>query len=273
MKYTVNVFIIITLIVTSCIGPIPEISEYNDFPSWNFDGDSIVYTSISNDEELSGLYIGDTCGNKKLIINMDVINLNWFPDGKRVLFKFDNIYSIKTNGDSLTSILNNEIIFNPSLSRNGKELLYNIDSNKIVLYSLNSELCKEVGIGLYPSWLSNNYQYIYVDKGEENTENKICISDTSGLNTTIITESNNPLDNYIYPIISPDGTQIIWMNNNDLEICSVDGSEKRLLISNGYYPSWSPDSKKIVFSRYKENEFDKAIFIMNINNLILKQLF
>lgn len=272
MKLLYKVLLAIALILISCHEPIPSITQFDDFPIWSPMGDYIAYISMKNDLETNGLYVIDTCGNTKLVLNGSLQNLNWFPSGNRILFKSVYIYSINIDSDSLTLSFDNNITTDPVLSPNGEQLLYNSDTNKIIISSLNGKFSKHIGYGLYPSWSSDNNHFIYVNKEVENSLNQIWISDTANIYQTLVTESNNPSDDYKYPKISLDGEKIIWMNNNNLEIINIDGTQKRTLITNGFYPSWSPNSKKITFSRFLDNEFGKAIFTINVDGTELRQI-
>jgi hypothetical protein len=73
------------------------------------------------------------------------------------------------------------------------------------------------------------------------------------------------------PAISPDGRQIAYAQNRDLQVIGTDGSGARSITSGGHndqFPAWAPDGKRLVFLRADVGD----LFIVNIDGTGLRQL-
>ena len=105
---------------------------------------------------------------------------------------------------------------------------------------------------------------------------EICIADMDGSNIMKLT--NNTAEDW-HPEISSDGKQIAFMSdrdgNREIYIMNSDGSNQKRLTFNAadefWYPSWSPDGSKIIFSSYDENE-EKHIYMMNKDGSSVKKI-
>jgi TolB protein len=61
------------------------------------------------------------------------------------------------------------------------------------------------------------------------------------------------------PEFSPDGTMLAYDDDFRVFTVNPDGTGRRLLVRNGYDPTWSPSGDRILFSRYRVDN-DVAIF-------------
>ncbi len=94
--------------------------------------------------------------------------------------------------------------------------------------------------------------------------------DTSGNNNIRLTY--NDKEDYD-PSWSPDGITIAWTSNNGVWLMNADGSNQREFIGNySSAPSWSPDSKKIVFSKLTPTRDKIVLCVINIEGSGLRQL-
>jgi Tol biopolymer transport system component/TolA-binding protein len=55
------------------------------------------------------------------------------------------------------------------------------------------------------------------------------------------------------PVWSPDGKSIVYRKEGNLWITSINGKETKMIIKNGGYPHWSPDSKWLFHSNWENN--------------------
>lgn len=85
-------------------------------------------------------------------------------------------------------------------------------------------------------------------------------ADGSGLRR--LTHGRRALQQDVDPAWSPDGTKLAFVRDTttpstdlrdpdvyDVYVVDADGTNERLLVSNGQTPSWSPDGRRIAFSR------------------------
>ena len=93
----------------------------------------------------------------------------------------------------------------------------------------------------------------------------ICHMNPDGTNKTDLT---NILGMAMFPVWSPDGTKIAFMNrsgeNLDIHVVDADGSNKRRLTYDpawDLFPTWSPDGQRILFQTNRDGNME--IYIMN----------
>jgi len=88
---------------------------------------------------------------------------------------------------------------------------------------------------------------VYVSAAAGNDD--IYLQSTSGQTAINLTKDSSADDNM--PAFSPDGEFIAFRSERDhggLFVMGRTGESVRRLTTNGYYPSWSPDGRRIVFS-------------------------
>jgi len=76
------------------------------------------------------------------------------------------------------------------------------------------------------------------------------------------------------PDLSPDATKITFTVNNGIYISDANWENSRKISNFGWQPKWSPDGKKIVFSKaaIRHPGVDNAIFLYNLNDSTLRKV-
>jgi Tol biopolymer transport system component len=64
------------------------------------------------------------------------------------------------------------------------------------------------------------------------------------------------------PELSPDGAMVAYDRSFDVYLVNADGTDRRLLVENGYEATWSPTDAVLLFTRYRVDT-DNAIFSVN----------
>jgi TolB protein len=114
----------------------------------------------------------------------------------------------------------------------------------------------------------------------------IFVMDADGANRTNITQ--NPRASHRAPSWSPDGSKIafaavrnvnrvdLWNANLDIFVMNADGTNPVRLTEDArfnWFPSWSPDGKRIVFVRATHDDQTTAdIYVMNADGTNLANL-
>jgi Tol biopolymer transport system component len=95
----------------------------------------------------------------------------------------------------------------------------------------------------------------------------LCRSDLNGENIVQLTHDEG-ID--LFPALSPDGEQVVWMSEqqhrHELYLMDVRGNKRRQLTHNGAYdvsPSWSPDGQQLVFVSNRDGNYE--IYRMGID--------
>jgi Tol biopolymer transport system component len=263
--------------------PIP-IDEY---PTWSPDGFWIAYSHISVDlgdtTYPTGLYLIDTSGNNRhLLVAGFASNPDWSPDGSWIAFASGAIFKLKPSGENLTKLFSVERAFFPSWSPDGRKIAFDTQyqdpRGAIAIWLVNSDGTglrdiSQHGTGEWrePDWSPDCSRIVHLRYIGIGTE-EIFVMDTLGLNPQRLTY-NAEVDRD--PRWSPDGTKIAWTHVANgvgkIHIMNSDGSSQRELIE-GSYPSWSPDSHQIVFTRWAQTKDKATLWISNRDGTGLKQL-
>jgi Tol biopolymer transport system component len=73
------------------------------------------------------------------------------------------------------------------------------------------------------------------------------------------------------PEFSPDGRLLAYERSFSIYVASFDGTDRRLVVRNGFEPIWSPDGNKLAFTRYRVDT-DVAIFSVGLDGTELREL-
>lgn len=239
-------------------------NQFNDVdPAWSPDGSQILFVSDRDGITTSyRIYVMSFDGTKQTRLGFSESQEwfpTWSPDGTQIAYSVEeandettgiNIYVMNVDGSDntrITTAQNFNEYFVSSWSPDGTHLL------------LSSDFAFEPDLKVY----GTNYAFYRVNVDGTHME-------SIGL----------PGGKEFYPPspkYSSDGSKIVYhANDATVYIGSADGSEvyfRRV----GYYPAWSPDDKKIVFTRRQlisegiySNDMD--IYVMNLDGSNLVQL-
>lgn len=263
MKTTKTILIIplLLLLVHGCnqLNEPPYTSAY--CPTVSPDGKHIAFYHNSGNNRgnapfESGIYISSIEGeNKKLIYpyNGNTV-VKWSPAGSQIVIRNgiiilqNNEFKYFRSNETLGSYADNF-----SWYPDGKTLLYNINDSIYVCdtFFLNSRKLPVRGYSV--TWMPDGERLVYL-KGKE-----IFIADTLNYQEIQITNDGREKD---YPACSPDGSFIAFHSYEGISLIKNDGKDKFFLIKGGS-PTWTPDSKAIVYS--KEVGWDTFLWKINID--------
>jgi len=263
---------------------IPEDIPRDETPAWSPDGNWIAYThynpDVSDTTYPNGLYIVDTTGqNRRLLIAGPAYNPDWSPDGNKIAFNNGDIFIINFTGDSIIAITNVGSSFLPRWAPNGLKISFARsgvqDTVGIWITDLNDGSMTRWDYGSAPAdWSPDGLKFVYGNSPiSSTTESQIWIADVNG-NNKLQLSSNSYITNR-YPSWSPDGLKIAWSathnGNSDILSMDADGSNQHKL-TKGIYPTFSPNSQKIIFQNFNESNDKMVLWMINIDGSRLKQI-
>ena len=225
-------------------------SEFRDIsPSWSPDGTRIVYSSGKDVHEIYTI----NADGSDLVQLTDGLAWNdtpsWSPDGLRIVFESTDtdytsgIYVMKTDSSGITQLPHTDASSHPSWSPDGHQIVFIQPSD--------------------PVWF-DDFNNIYV----MNTDSSGRMQITDG--------GPGP---YSQPSWSPQGKQIAFTfynyedGDDEIFVMNADGSNLTQLTYNSasdQNPSWSPDSRRIVFESDRDGDYE--IFVMNADGSNQKQI-
>ncbi len=168
-----------------------------------------------------------------------------------------------------TKYLNGKIVFGSD--RSGDDAIYTMNPDGSNPVAINSD-----SYGERANWSPDGTKVAFI--GYDNYT-QIFSMNADGSNLTSLTNNTNSSVSYYNPTWSPDGNKISYISNPnsgppnyyfDIYTMNPDGSNKTSLVSaqlNFSYnsPSWSPDSTKLVFTRYVVNGNNLTAHIYSMN--------
>jgi len=230
-------------------------------------------------------------------------SLAWSPDGKVLSFtamsdydeKTDNyrtgIFTLKTNGESLQKISGAAVhAFSSAWSADGKRIFFSAENGQESnifsgtkdgsdLIQLTKNAGQNTAVSVSPdgkriAFMSTRdgkkYQ-IYVMNADGSDVKKLTNDASVSFCNPVWSENGKRL---VYYSDKGDGKDQIWMMNAD------GANQTQLTNGSGHniFPSFSPDGKRIIFSRRDETDAGKSyvdasyLFVMNTDGSKLKKL-
>ena len=123
-----------------------------------------------------------------------------------------------------------------------------------------TQMTKLSGAEIFPSLSPDGKTFLYSSRAEGNWD--IFFQRVGGMNSINLTKDSKA--NNLQAVYSPDGNQIAFRSDRDgggIFLMGATGENVRRLTDFGFYPSWSPDGKEIVFSSENfEEPMNRGIF-------------
>lgn len=272
------------------------------FPAWAPDGQRLAFVSNTkeNPDEYA-VYVMQADGSNPLRVTDDSIVTGnqpiWSPDGSRIAFAGINdnknwIYTVPADGSSRTPQLLTDLA--------GRYPAWSPDSTRIAFMAIIDEvdkqayyitaaevngnqpptpLGKEDELSAWPAWSPDGRQLAYSWFSDPQGDIiHISVMDVGGSNSTLLTTGLEATN--VMPVWSPDGSRIAFESrqgatDSDIYLVNADGSDLTRLatgefVSNDDYLQftspfvWSPDGRRLVFSRIPEGETNPQIFVIEI---------
>jgi Tol biopolymer transport system component len=235
----------------------PDFEELNIItPSltWSPDGEKIALSLKSGGDDVIYLINVESEDKEVLPVKLDGIqSVNWSPDGNKLAFVGHNasqsdIYIYDFNSKKLENLTND--VFTD------KDPAWSADSKKIFFVSDREDY-------LNPADIPGSFKIYKFDYGQND------IYDIDVVSKKIIRVTNTPDDNESFPVVGPDGNNILFISdhngiNNIYRLNLIKGGDA-VPITNSldglYQLSISKDGQKLVFSSLYEAGFN--IFLLN----------
>lgn len=198
-----------------------------------------------------------------LVEDVNAYEIKWSPDGSRLVFTANGIYTVNADGTGLQQlVMTDDIDYQPSWSPDGTKIAFSSDRDgNTEIYLINvdgsnlTRLTNNPGGDTDPSWSPDGTQIVFVSE-RDGHKSELFIMDADGSNPTQLTTL--PLYNFT-PVWSPDGQWIAFghiatlYEPAQLYIARFDGSNVQKLDENLYelwYIDWLPDSSGIIYQEY-----------------------
>ncbi len=243
------------------IGPIvqPETLWNADSPAWSPDGSRIAYSRyLRGSPSTTGIWIVDTAG----VVGPQVLQgewheTDWSPDGTRLAISHQGIHSVLVTGGGLQAITTqgsrprwsptgNELAFQ-TFDTTGTGSIWIVSQDGTGLRSLaptGTESWRD------PDWSPDGARLVHVRQSPD-SGGAIFVMDTTGHAEQRLTTDMG----YSDPTWSPDGQWIAYtLSPGHIFLMKPDGTGAHYL-TDGDLPSWSPDSRRLVFGLYNWNGF------------------
>jgi TolB protein len=246
--------------------------------AWSPDGSRFAYAHYRRGSpSTTGIWIVDTAGvAPHQILSGEWAYPDWSPDGTLLAISKVGIYSVKPTGDSLRAITTKGL--RPRWSPAGNELAFEsfdtTGTGSIWLVSRDGtglrSLAPTGGQSWWePDWSPDGTRLVHVRRLSISSGDEIFVMDTTGHAEQQLRP--DPLLNSA-PAWSPDGQWIAWSRREDggmIWLIKPDGTEAHSLTP-GEEPSWSPDSRRIVFTRLTYNII--RLYAIDIATLRVRQI-
>ena len=276
------------------IDTIVEGPSFDGDPSFAPDGSSILFVS-DRDGNLE-IYSKDLTSGEIKRLTVDPAHdafPTYSPDATQILFSSQrdkddrDIFIMNADGSNVrrvTDLASNESINNNSWSRDGTKILLLSDaSGKENVHMMTIEPFAPTPMFRTSSDQIRNITPVpgndkFVATIEPSAESfELWLLDPAGKKIAKIASTNI----FSVPKVSPDGSQIVFLNNVDgnseIFTLSLDGGEPQNISNHAHTdaaPAWSPDGTQIVFvSNRGDNRAAYGIFTMNADGGNVRQIY
>ena len=284
----INLFLIFTFIPCCnkeriVIGPPGDYESVDSEPDWSPVGSMIAYTYHKDNVPGLQIWILDLESMQKQHLTAGR-SPEWSPDGKKIAYMDGNIHVIDIESTEITQLDSTGGYF-PSWSPDGKMIAYNTGYDNPdgfdVIWIMNADGTNKRNISQSatrewrdPAWSPDGSTILH-RRYVGNIASELFLIDTTGANPVQLTE------NAYYEIYykwSPDGDRLAFCsygrgsaNEGGIYIMNADGSDPCFLVG-GWNPTWSPDSRRIVFDMLDESGDYRVLWIINTDGTGLEQL-
>ena len=137
---------------------------------------------------------------------------------KSFLVEDENFYLVDESGNK--KLINDKVTLCASFSPDGNKIAF-VEADFVCIMNIDGSNKKQLTRGFNPSWV-NNSQLVYeltTDNGHEYTGGDLYIVNINNGATKQMTHSANMIE--MYPTVSPDGNQLLFVDFNDGQIYSA----------------------------------------------------
>lgn len=244
--------------------PIAEFTQIDFEPSWSESSDMITYAHSNIDPEFTGIYIINSDGTGKEQIITDFARCPDFSPGEdRIAFtQFENIYKIKTNGDSIVQLTSAGKNYFPKWSSDNTIIAFSNSNNSsdYNIWVMNTDGSQKTLIDSnanYPDWVDGSYSLIYfkpviLPDGSQSGDTLVQYFLSSNTKQVMAILFGDEHKINMYPSYA--GDKIIFCSFNNISAAYVysmdlNGSNIiKLTTTQSYSPDYSPAKGKIVYT-------------------------
>lgn len=221
---------------------------------WSPTKQEIVYVYDDSEEENSGLWLMTIDGKKKAIwrsqqpqANDDPIDFDWSPDGKKIVFSFqDELYTIDYDGRNLTPL---------SLTVPAKKPLWSPDGQFISFESVmkgNGSHISIVAVINADGTEPRTVQEAHDTARWIRSSNKLVANKDGGVETIIFaspfTQGEQTIEGR-YAVFSPTGDMYLsYMTDHVVLYPSKTPISEKMFNENDWSAAWSPDGSKFAIT-------------------------
>jgi Tol biopolymer transport system component len=165
-----------------------------------------------------------------------------------------DLYLVHADGTNLTRLTKEPATERePSFAPDATRLAFASDaSGSLQIYALDlkggqrTQLTHQAGGADQPNWSVDGKQILF------HSGASVYIMDANGENVTLIATGLDDFNAYKYPTLSPDGSEVVFDRNNEIDAVHVDGTQQRFVVQNWTTteetPAISPDGYNVAYA-------------------------